>query len=366
MNESQRSKVGQLRIDPAAKRRSQGTFRSIFIVTFALAAAAVLLWRPWETETSRIRDANGKTVKKDKSPPPSSSAGQDGATRGNPTPSRGDAAEQPAAKVQRPAPPADGIVLTVSGYIINRERIELSPRFMGQVRWIGVKKGDAVTNGQVVCLLDDTEYQAQKTELMGRHDSASIQVRRTELELQRIQQLADARIDSQRSLDLARLDVESARAEVKSLQGQLKRIETWIDWTIIRSPINGVVLEKLVDPNELVTPQSFGGTKGPSTALISVGDPKDLQVEIDINETYLAKVALGQKCRVIPDAYQDRVYDGVVAEVAPEASRQKGTLQVKVQIKNPDRYLTPELSAKVDFFADANAETRSGADRGKP
>jgi len=77
----------------------------------------------------------------------------------------------------------------------------------------------------------------------------------------------------------------------------------------------------------------------------------DLQVEIDMNEADLSKISLGQKCRVIPKAYPDKVYDAVVAEIAPEANRAKGTLQVKVQILKPDRYLTPELSAKVEFFA---------------
>ena len=108
--------------------------------------------------------------------------------------------------------------------------------------------------------------------------------------------------------------------------------------------------EKLVDPNELVTPQSFGGTRGPSTALISLADLKDLQVEIDLNEQYVGRVEVGQKCRVTPEAYPDKSYEGYVAEKAPEANRQKGTLQVKVQIKNPDKFLTPELSAKVDFL----------------
>jgi HlyD family secretion protein len=74
-------------------------------------------------------------------------------------------------------------------------------------------------------------------------------------------------------------------------------------------------------------------------------------VEIDLNEVNVAQVYLNQKCKVSPEAYPDRVYDGYVAEKAPEASRQKGTLQVKVQILNPDHYLTPELSAKVDFLA---------------
>ena len=74
--------------------------------------------------------------------------------------------------------------------------------------------------------------------------------------------------------------------------------QTYLDWTTIRSPINGVVLEKLVNPNELVVPQSFGGGRGPSTALIAVADPKDLQVQIDLSESDVAKVSLGQKCRV--------------------------------------------------------------------
>jgi HlyD family secretion protein len=109
-----------------------------------------------------------------------------------------------------------------------------------------------------------------------------------------------------------------------------------------------------VDPDELVVPQSFGGTRGPSTALISVADPKDLQVEIDLNESDVAKVFLGQECRVSPEAYPDKSYRGYVAEKAPEANRQKGTLQLKVQIRDPDHFLTPELSAKVDFLRSAS------------
>lgn len=345
MNDSQRSKVGQLRIDPTAKRRSQGLLWSIFLVVGLVALAAVFVWRPWQTETTRVLPGKKSDAG---TPEPASSTSRPTAT---PSSSAATRSESPASTGSGPAAvPGDSVLLTVSGYIINRERIELSPRFMGQVRWIGVKKGDAVTNGQVVVLLDDTEYQAQKRELSGRRDAARVQLRRAELEFNRTRELAAARIETTRALDLAELDVAAARAEVESLEGQIARIETWIDWTIIRSPIDGVVLEKLVDPNELVTPQSFGGNRGPSTALMSVGDPKDLQVEIDLNEADLSKVRLGQKCRVTPEAYMDHTYEGVVAEMAPEASRQKGTLQIKVQIRNPDRFLTPELSAKVDFL----------------
>ena len=146
---------------------------------------------------------------------------------------------------------------------------------------------------------------------------------------------------------------------MKEIEGQYELAKTYLDWTVIRSPINGVVLEKLVDPDELVVPQSFGGTRGPSTALISVADPKDLQVEIELNESDVAKAFLGQKCRVSPEAYPDKVYEGYVTEMAPEANRQKGTLQLKVQIKNPDRFLTPELSARVDFLTGDKASAQA-------
>lgn len=350
MNDAHRAKVSQLRIDPSVKRRSQGTLWTIYVGVALAAIAAVVLWRPWETETSRVVQGDGTTTARSAKPDDRKPAAAPAST---PVAAATHAAEgaTPETTASGAAERRDGVVLTVSGYIINRERIELSPRFMGQVRWIGVKKGDPVTNGQVVVLLDDAEYRAQKKELDGRLASARVEVRRAELELNRILQLTEARIETQRALDLARLDVETAQGQVTSLEGQLARVETWIDWTVIRSPIDGVVLEKLVDPNELVTPQSFGGTRGPSTALMSVGDPNDLQVEIDLNEADLSKVSLGQKCRVSPEAYLDKSYEGRVAEIAPEASRQKGTLQIKVQIRNPDRFLTPELSAKVDFLA---------------
>jgi multidrug efflux pump subunit AcrA (membrane-fusion protein) len=125
-----------------------------------------------------------------------------------------------------------------------------------------------------------------------------------------------------------------------------------LDWCTIRAPINGTILEKLVDPNELVVPQSFGGGRGPSTAFVSLADLNDLQIEIDLNEADTPKVHMKQRCRVSPEAYPEKKYDGYVAEIAPEANRSKGTLQVKVQVEKPDKFLTPELTAKVDFLAD--------------
>jgi HlyD family secretion protein len=166
----------------------------------------------------------------------------------------------------------------------------------------------------------------------------------------RMKTLREQGVESEQRLDDALAELNAAEAGVHEAQGLLDFARWQVEWTIIRSPLDGVVLEKLADENELVSPQSFGGGKGPSTALLAVADLNDLQVKVDLNEADLAKVSLGQLCRITPEAYRELIYDGYVAEIAPEANREKGTLQVKVQVSNPDRYLIPELSAKVDFL----------------
>ena len=320
-------KLKELQIDRGQKQRPTGALWVIVIVVIVITLAAIYFARPrGETETRMVKSGEK-----------------------NSTTATAVTAVNSTITNIAPAAASDA-VLVVSGYIINRERIELSPRFMGVVTWIGVKKGDSVTNGQVVVLLDNSEYKARLRQAEGSVANANSALSKAELDLERVSQLNKSNIASKESYDNARLGLESARAVLKETEGTRDVAQTYFDWCTIRSPINGVVLEKLVDPNELVAPQSFGGTRGPSTALIALADPQDLQVEIDLNEADLSKISLKQKCRVSPEAYPDKVYEGYVAEVAPEANRAKGTLQIKVQIRNPDKFLTPELSAKVEFL----------------
>jgi HlyD family secretion protein len=339
-------KLQQLQIDPARKARPNVLVRLIVVVvTLVIAGAMFFAWprKSDETRVLPVTKAAKAAAEKEAGgakPPPAATA----STSSSPTTSK----TAPAAA--KPATAASDAVLIVSGYIITRERIELSPRFPAVVKWIGVKKGDPVKKDQVVVLLDDTEQKARLLETEGAVESARVALARAELNERRITELRAKEVTSQEAADLSALDVRAARAALRQIEGTLAVVRTNLDWTVIKSPIDGVVLEKLVEPNELVMPQSFGGPRGPSTALVAVADPNDLQVEIDVNEADLAKISLGQKCRVSPEAYPDKRYEGVVAEISPEANRSKGTLQLKVQVKAPDRFLTPELSAKVEFL----------------
>ena len=330
MNTSNENQIQQLKIDKNNLRRRRGGFWSILFAILVIILIAVYFAIPRKSDLTRVnrKSVSDRTQAIDVAKKESVSIGNTNITNittGN----------EP--------------VLTVSGYIVARERIELSPRFLGIVKWIGVKKGDAVTNGQVIVILDDTEYVKKLKEAEARLESARIALQKAQIEYDRIKPLVDAGVEMKKYEDDALLELMAARSSINEIEQQIELLKTYIDWTVIRSPINGIVLEKLVDANELVTPQSFGGSRGPSTAVVALADLNDLQIEIDLNETDLAKVYLNQKCKVYPEAYPERVYDGIVAEIAPEANRQKGTLQVKVQVLRPDRYLIPELSAKVDF-----------------
>jgi HlyD family secretion protein len=129
--------------------------------------------------------------------------------------------------------------------------------------------------------------------------------------------------------------------------------------TIIRAPVAGTVLERLIEKGEMVTTGYVSG-RGAKSALVSIADLNDLEVELDINESDIRRVRVGQECSVIPESYPDRKYRATVRELAPEANRQKATIQVKVAVIDPDSYLRPETNAKVNFLEEGS-EVQAGA-----
>jgi HlyD family secretion protein len=295
-----------------------------------------------------------------------------------------------------------GVVLTATGYIIPHHKIEANSKVTGRVAWIGVEKGDRVKEGQVLVRLEDQEFRAQYDQARGAADSARAQleqlqhgsrpeeIQQTEhnlsearataandkLTLDRTKKLVAQAVLSQQALDDASAKYEASQQRVHSLEqsyqlaklgprveeisraqgaltqaeGQAAYAKSQLDATVIRAPISGTILERSVEKGELLTGQ-FASAARP---VFSLANLEDIQADLDVAQDDFAKLSPHQKAVVTVDAFPDLKWDGVIAEVSPEANRQKATIEVKVQILNPDSHLRPEMNTTVHFIADEN------------
>jgi HlyD family secretion protein len=295
-----------------------------------------------------------------------------------------------------------GVVLTATGYIIPHHKIEANSKVTGRVAWIGVEKGDKVKEGQVLVRLEDQEFRAQYDQARGAADSARAQleqlqhgsrpeeIQQTEhnlsearataandkLTLDRTKKLVAQAVLSQQALDDATAKYEASQQRVHSLEqsyqlakigprteeiaraqgaltqaeGQAAYAKSQLDATVIRAPISGTILDRSVEKGELLTGQ-FASAARP---VFSLANLEDIQADLDVAQDDFAKLTPHQKAVVTVDAFPDLKWDGVIAEVSPEANRQKATIEVKVQILNPDSHLRPEMNTTVHFIADEN------------
>jgi len=296
-----------------------------------------------------------------------------------------------------------GVVLNATGYIVAAHKIQVASKVLGKVAWIGLDKGDKVTEGQVIARLEDDEYKAQLQQARGQLSTlearleellngsrpeeiaaalANLNVAKADLEnarinLNRIRELHEAKVAPRQQLDdaQARFDAQAARVAslektyelvrigpraetIKAVRGQIEEargrvafFETQLSNTVIRAPVTGTILERAVEKGEFIT-TSFVGERGAKGYVVSLADLNDLEVELDISQNDFARLRARQRAVVTTDAYPDRKYQGLIDEISPEANRQKATVQVKVKILRPDDYLRPEMNANVAFLSD--------------
>ena len=303
-------------------------------------------------------------------------------------------------------------ILNATGYIVAHHKIQVASKVVGRILWIGVEKGDRVRQGQVIVRLEDDEYKAQLQQAVGQLktlearleeltngsrpeeiatakanvDQSKADLVNAEITLKRTRQLVAEKVLAQQGLDDAEGRVNSLRARVNSLEktyelvklgprrevidaargqivearGRVAFYETTLSNTLIKAPVSGTVLERNVEKGEFIT-TGFVGDKGAKGYVVSLADLNDLQVELDINQNDFARLDRKQKGIITTDAYPDRKYAGIIDEIAPEANRQKATVQVKVKVQQPDDYLRPDMNASVAFISEAKQDSAAPA-----
>jgi len=275
----------------------------------------------------------------------------------------------------RPAgDPAATALLNASGYVTPRRRATVAAKITARVIDVYVDEGMTVTEGQLLARLDDSDAQRRLQAARAQRDAtaaliASLKVNlvNAERELRRQEELRTDGFTSVQALDLARTAAESLKAQIFAVQEQVKAADAQIalaqqdiDNCTVRAPFAGVVVSKDAQRGEMVSPISAGGgfTR---TGIATIVDMESIEIEVDVNESYIARVDTGQRVEAVLDAYPDWRIPAKVRTVIPTADRQKATVKVRISFDKLDPRILPDMGVKVSFLAGEQAAGQSAA-----
>jgi len=260
---------------------------------------------------------------------------------------------------------ADGperTVLNASGYVTARRAATVSSKVTGKVVELFIEEGMKVKEGQILARLDDTNVKASlelaEAQLVSATNALAetrVRIREAEQELERQATLVKNKIATQADYDHAEASALAYKAQLFRQEADVivaqRTIATWqqqMDDTIIRAPFSGIVTSKNAQPGEMISPISAGGgfTR---TGICTIVDMQSLEIEIDVNESYINRVEPLQSVEATLDAYSDWKIPCKVIAIIPTADRQKSTVKVRVGFDKLDPRILPEMSIKVAF-----------------
>jgi RND family efflux transporter MFP subunit len=263
----------------------------------------------------------------------------------------------------RPAPPPeDAAVLSASGYITARRMATVASRITGQLTEVVVEEGMRVAGGDVLARLDDRiakndldRAQAEQRAAQAQVDSGKAQLAEAKRVLARVENLKKTDFSSEAALTDSRATMErltaglaSDRAQVDVAAFRVQGAREQLDLHVIRAPFAGVVTEKTAQPGEVVSPMSAGGgfTR---TGVCTIVDMSSLEIEVDVNESYIGRVSAGQRVTATLDAYPDWEIPARVIAIIPSANREKATVRVRIGLETDDARILPDMGVKVAF-----------------
>jgi HlyD family secretion protein len=251
-----------------------------------------------------------------------------------------------------------GVLLTGSGYVVTRHKyIIVGTKILGQIVEEPIEEGQKVRKGELLARIDDRDYQAQLRQAIADRELAEANVRLWLAKAARQRELYASGVISRDDLDTSENAVAVAQATLRRDEAAIDYAKFEVNQCLIVSPIDGVVLQKYRELGDTI---NYGGqvqAGGGATDIAQLADTADMRAEVDINESDISKLSLGMPAFVVPDAYANAQFDAALVKIYPEADRQKATVKVEVQIKQPNlAMIKPEMSVKTNFL-----EKRAGS-----
>jgi RND family efflux transporter MFP subunit len=246
-------------------------------------------------------------------------------------------------------------VLTATGYTYARERASVGAKIIGRVERLLVDEGDRVERGDTIAILDSDDLVAA----LRQRRAALLEARANQADAQR-QEARFARLLAENAIAQAEYDAESTRLEVAEAQvavaeASLANARARLQYAVITAPIPGVIIERRIEVGEMVAPGGFT-TQQATGAIVRIANPESLEVEADINESYISRLSLGQPAVIRVDAVPGREYHGSLRQIVPTADRQRAVVEVKVTIDDRDDRILPDMSCNVAFLEEDSGE----------
>jgi RND family efflux transporter MFP subunit len=282
--------------------------------------------------------------------------------------------------VARPAgDPAQQTLLNASGYVTPRRRATVAAKITGRVTGVFFDEGNRVKEGQLLATLDDSDVRRALESSVADRDSSKaaiqdyeVQLRYAEIQLHRAEELKAANVQSQDQLDNAQTGADSLRAkialaklQVAAANARIQEAQQAVDNCTIRAPFAGIIVSKDAQVGEMVSPISAGGgfTR---TGIATIVDMNSNEVEVDVNEAYIARVQPGQRVTSTLDAYPDWQIPSHVRTVIPTADRQKATVKVRISFDKLDPRILPDMGVKVAFMGEDDSKEKKSAKNSAP
>ena len=258
------------------------------------------------------------------------------------------AVEVETAVVSRIFPSQSFTLLNASGYVVAQRKAAVASKATGRLEWLGVEEGSKVKAGSVIARLENKDVLAATDQAVANLHVATAELDDAKLNHGRMKELRDKNYVAQADLDAADTRLKRARAGVAAAEAALRSAQVAVEYSLIRAPFDAVVLTKDADVGDIVTP--LGAAANAKAAVVTIADMSSLQVEVDVSESNLGKVKLGQPCEIQLDAIPEGRFSGSVHMIVPTADRTKASVMVKVRFAERDPRVLPEMSARVAFL----------------
>jgi RND family efflux transporter MFP subunit len=237
---------------------------------------------------------------------------------------------------------------------VARRKAAVASKGTGTLVFLGVEEGDRVKKGQIIARLDDSDVAATLQRSRENLRLAEADLHDAKQNQERFGTLLKQGVVAQADYDVADARYKRVIATIEAARFGVKESQVAVDNTRIVAPFDGTVLKKNADVGEIVAP--LAGAASSKAAVVTIADMSSLEVDADVSEANITRVAPEQGCEITLDAYPQQRYPGYVSKIVPTADRAKATVMVKIKFKEYDHRVLPEMGAKITFLA-AGAKT---------